>query len=137
MKQMGRPKKEFSIEQFEKLCALQCTELEICAWFSICEDTLNSRCKENYEGQTFSDVSKLKRKAGLISLRRNQWKLAENNAAMAIWLGKQHLNQRDEKHFDHTTNGDKITSPQVSDKILSEIYNKHLEEQDDSQSNNS
>ena len=32
---------------------------------------------------------------GKISLRRKQWQLAEKSASMAIWLGKQYLNQRD------------------------------------------
>lgn len=43
------------------------------------------------------------------------------------------------QRIDHTTKGDKITSPPVSDKILSEIYQKHKEEQDseDSLSNHS
>lgn len=36
-----------------------------------------------------------KRGAGKISLRRSQWRLAEKNASMAIWLGKQYLGQRD------------------------------------------
>lgn len=31
----------------------------------------------------------------MIALRRAQWRLAERNAAMAIWLGKQYLGQRD------------------------------------------
>ena len=30
-----------------------------------------------------------------IKLRRNQFKLSEKSASMAIWLGKQYLNQRD------------------------------------------
>ena len=32
---------------------------------------------------------------GLISLRRMQFQLAEKSAAMAIFLGKQHLGQQD------------------------------------------
>ena len=33
----------------------------------------------------------------MISLRRSQFKLAEKNATMAIWLGKQYLGQRNHK----------------------------------------
>ena len=36
-----------------------------------------------------------KRGKGKISLRRAQFRLAEHNAAMAIWLGKQYLGQRE------------------------------------------
>lgn len=36
-----------------------------------------------------------KRGKGKISLRRHQMRLAEKNATMAIWLGKQYLGQTD------------------------------------------
>lgn len=45
---------------------------------------------------TFADTYKSKSQVGKSSLRRAQWKLAEKNASMAIWLGKQYLGQRDE-----------------------------------------
>lgn len=92
---MARPRKEIDQEQFEKLCALQCTEEEICGWLDVCTETLNSWCKRTYK-MSFSEVFKLKRGKGKISLRRNQFRLAETNASMAIWLGKQYLNQRDQ-----------------------------------------
>lgn len=95
MAKMGRPKAIINKEEFEKLCALQCTLAEICDWFNVQDDTLNSWCKENYDGKTFSEIFKVKRGKGLVSLRRNQWKLAEKNAAMAIFLGKNYLGQRD------------------------------------------
>lgn len=81
-------------KQFENLCGLQCTLLEICDFFDVEDDTLNSWCKKTY-GTTFSEVFKLKRGKGQISLRRTQWKLAEKNASMAIFLGKQYLGQKD------------------------------------------
>ena len=85
-------------KQFENLCGLQCTLLEICDFFDVEDDTLNSWCKKTY-GTTFSEVFKLKRGKGKISLRRMQWKLAENNAAMAIFLGKQYLGQKDKVEY--------------------------------------
>ena len=91
---MGRPKKIIDKDQFEKLCALQCTLEEICGFFSVTDNTLNSWCKETY-GTTFSEVFKEKRVGGQISLRRSQFKLAEKSAAVSIWLGKQYLGQRD------------------------------------------
>lgn len=81
-------------KQFENLCGLQCTLLEICDFFDVEDDTLTSWCKKTY-GTTFSEVFKLKRGKGQISLRRTQWKLAEKNPSMAIFLGKQYLYQRD------------------------------------------
>lgn len=94
-KKMGRPRKEISKESFEQLCKLQCTEKEICGFFGICEDTLNSWCKRTYK-LTFSETYKIYSVDGKISLRRYQMKLAEKSAAMAIFLGKNMLGQSDD-----------------------------------------
>lgn len=93
-KKMGRPLKELDQAQFEKLCSLQCTRDEICSWFNVDDMTLDKWCKRTY-GDTFSAVFAVKRGTGKVSLRRNQWKMAETNPTMAIWLGKQYLGQRD------------------------------------------
>lgn len=92
---MGRKNAQIDKKQFESLCGLQCTREEIAAFFGVCDDTLNTWCKRIYK-ENFSVVFKQKRGIGKISLRRNQWRLAEKNANMAIFLGKQYLNQRDE-----------------------------------------
>lgn len=94
MARTGRPKKIIDQEQFEKLCALQCTLQEVCGFFGVTDNTLNTWCKQTY-GTTFSDVFAQKRVGGQISLRRSQFKLAEKSAAVSIWLGKQYLGQRD------------------------------------------
>ncbi len=95
MARTGRPRKEIDQKQFENLCGLQCTLEEICGWFGITDKTLDSWCKRTYHA-SFSEVFKQKRGNGKISLRRSQWRLAEKSAAMAIWLGKQYLGQRDQ-----------------------------------------
>lgn len=93
-KKMGRPQAEINKTDFEKLCELQCTEVEIAGFFDVHIDTVNNWCKRTY-GLTFSDTFKQKSAKGKISLRRKQWNLATKNAAMAIFLGKQYLDQRD------------------------------------------
>lgn len=93
---MARPLKEIDKEQFERLCAMQCTEEEICAWFDITDKTLTSWCKRTYK-KSFSEIFKVKRKKGLISLRRAQFELAKNNPTMAIFLGKNYLEQTDKR----------------------------------------
>ena len=98
-------------KQFENLCGLQCTLLEICDFFDVEDDTLNSWCKKTY-GTTFSEVFKLKRGKGQISLRRMQWKLAEKNAAMAIFLGKQYLGQKDK--IEYTDDGLKSINENIN-----------------------
>lgn len=94
MTKMGRPTKEINAEQFEKLCYIQCTLGEIASFFDCSEDTIQNWCKKEYK-DTFSAVYKKKSEGGKVSLRRMQFKLAEHNVSMAIWLGKQYLGQRD------------------------------------------
>jgi hypothetical protein len=91
----GRPHKEIDQREFEKLCMLQCTRTEICAWFEVSEPTLIEWCKRTYDGRDFLTVFKEKSEKGKISLRRKQWQLAEKSPAMAIFLGKNHLGQTD------------------------------------------
>jgi hypothetical protein len=97
---MGRPKIKINWDEFDKLCLLQCTLAEIASWFNCSEDTIERRCKEKHE-MTFADVYKIKSKPGKISLRRLQFKAAENgNTAMLIWLGKQWLGQKDTSKYE-------------------------------------
>lgn len=97
---MARPRKEIDSEQFEKLCALQCTLSEIANWFGCSEDTIERWCQRTYQDENgqpigFADAYKVYSVDGKISLRRFQFKLAEKSYGMAIWLGKQWLGQRD------------------------------------------
>lgn len=92
---MARPRKEIDKTEFEKLCYLQCTQVEICEWFNVTDKTLSNWCKRTYHAG-FSEVYRQKRAGGKISLRRAQFRLAEKSAPMAIWLGKQYLGQKDE-----------------------------------------
>lgn len=91
---MARPLKDIDKNQFEKLCGLQCTQEEICGFFDITDKTLTAWCKRIYK-KSFSEVFKQKRSKGNIALRRAQFRLAEKNASMGIWLGKQYLGQTD------------------------------------------
>lgn len=91
---MARPKKEIDVKMFESMCAYQCTKDEICGILDIDEKTLTRWCKDTYN-MGFSDIYKKKCQVGLMSLRRYQFKLAEKYPAMAIFLGKQYLGQKD------------------------------------------
>lgn len=96
----GRPVKEIDRQTFEELCKIQCTQEEICAVLQVDEKTLQKWCKKTYN-LGFSQVFAQKRKDGKTSLRRKQWNLAETNATMAIWLGKQYLDQKDNVEVKH------------------------------------
>ena len=101
----GRPKKEIDKPTFEGLCKIQCTKDEICNVFDCDEKTLTRWCKETYS-EGFSDVYKKKSATGKASLRRLQFKLAERNPGMAIFLGKNYLGQSDKQELEHSGNLD-------------------------------
>ena len=90
----GRPQKEIDKKIFENLCGLQCTLEEIAGVFDCSADTIERWCKREYK-QTFAEVYKKHSAKGKMSLRRTQFKLAEKSAAMAIFLGKNYLGQKD------------------------------------------
>ena len=90
----GRPKVEIDQKLFKKLCGMFCTKEEIAGVFECSEDTIERWCKRTYR-MNFADVFKKECANGKISLRRNQFKLSEKSAAMAIFLGKNYLGQRD------------------------------------------
>jgi hypothetical protein len=91
---MGRPTKELDWKEFEQLCFLQCTVLEMCEWFHVSDKTLFRRVREHYS-ETFSVVFDKKRVGGKISLRRNLFKQSEKNPAVAIFLAKNWLAMSD------------------------------------------
>ena len=97
----GRPVKEFDKKEFVNLVGMGCTQEEICWWFrddtgkKANIDTLSRWCKRTF-GLNFQDY--YKKNGGMamkISLRKNQLKLSEKSAAMAIFLGKNYLGQTD------------------------------------------
>ena len=92
----GRPRIDIDKEQFEKLCTIQCTLSEIASWFKCSEDTIERWCRREYK-LSFADTYKNYSGYGKISLRRFQFKMAEHNVSMAIWLGKQYLGQKEQQ----------------------------------------
>jgi len=90
---MGRPKIELDYELIEKLALIQCTQMEIASILGVNVSTL----KRDTE---FCRIYKKGVDEGKMSLRRIQWKLADKgNTAMAIWLGKQYLGQKDKQEL--------------------------------------
>jgi hypothetical protein len=83
---------DIDLVELEKLAALHATDVEIAAWFQVSVRTIERRKSE----PDFSEALERGRAKGKLNLRRIQLKLAESNAAMAIFLGKQMLNQTDQ-----------------------------------------
>lgn len=104
----GRPRIEIDEEQFKGLCSIQCTEEEIANWFKCSVDTIERWCKREFK-MSFAECYKKFSVGGKISLRRYQMKMAEHNATMAIWLGKQYLGQTDKQDVDVSVNSDDDT----------------------------
>lgn len=94
-KKIGRPKREFDKQAFEGLCQIQCTVNEIEKILHTDQRILDNWCKREYEGDSFNTIYKRFAEGGKASIRRNQLALSKKSAAMAIWLGKIYLGQRD------------------------------------------
>lgn len=90
----GRPKKPINWTLFEQLCEIQCTQDEMEGFLHVNGDTLSIRVREYY-GEDYQTVYKRFAAPGKCNLRRSQMKLAQRNASMSIWLGKQYLGQKD------------------------------------------
>ena len=102
-----KSKIEFNLEALESLCRLNCTHEEIAAYFNVSLKTVERRYKEEHDFAAAVDRGKA---TGRLSLRRKQIELVDNgNASMAIWLGKQLLNQTDKQEIDQYNHGDKIS----------------------------
>ena len=85
----GRPKIEIDYELCKKLAQIFCTQKEIAAVLGVSASTLE-------HDQEFLRIHKEGLETAKASLRRKQWKLADKNALMAIFLGKNYLGQVNE-----------------------------------------
>ena len=105
---MARPRKPIDLNEFEKLCGLQCTKMEIQGRLDVSDKTLDKWVKETY-GVSFSVVFEQKRVTGKVSIRRKQYEVAQKgNVTMLIWLGKQYLGQKDKQETDLGDNAKQI-----------------------------
>jgi hypothetical protein len=83
---MARPKLDIDPEKVRLLAECFCTNEEIAAKLGCSSDTLVRR---------FAEPIKSGRDSAKSTLREYQFAMAKTNPAMAIWLGKQYLNQHD------------------------------------------
>lgn len=92
----GKPKIDIDFKLVIKLCNIFCTRDEITTIIGCSNDTLERRIKADYDGMTFAEFFDKHSADGKSSLRSAQMRLAlKGNATMQIWLGKQHLDQRE------------------------------------------
>ena len=119
MAKNGRPKINIDYKQLEGFCLIQCSLAEIATFFNCSEDTIERRVKEHF-GITFAEYFGKKRIGGLISLRRNLFKLSEKNAAVAIFLSKNWLGMSDKQEIEQNVHIGK-RAEELSDEELTNI----------------
>ena len=110
---MARPLKKIDDEAIKKLAQLHCTFEEIAEFCDVSTKTLQRR---------YVHTIKKGREMGRISLRRAQFEKAlGGNVVMQIWLGKQHLDQKD--RIEQTNYNEPL--PLIIEGISKEVNNKH------------
>ena len=125
-----RKKIDIDFKELERLCYMQCSEQEIAQWFHCSIDTIVLRIREKFS-ISFPEYFARHRVGGLISLRRNMFKLSEKSPAMAIFLAKNWLGMKDVQDIEGTFNqniqqeiGVKVVNfntKEVSDAIIEAI----------------
>ena len=98
-----RKKIKIDFKELERLCYMQCSEQEVAQWFHCSIDTIASRVREKF-GLSFPEYFEKHRVGGLISLRRNMFKMSENHPSMAIFLAKNWLGMADKQEIEHSGN---------------------------------
>lgn len=98
---------KIDLDELEKLCAMQATQVEIASFFGVTPQAVEKRISENRSypvkldnGETvklsFREIMERGYNRGKISLRRAQFQAAlAGDRTMMVWLGKQILGQRD------------------------------------------
>lgn len=85
----------------EKMAFIQCTGEEIACCLNMHYDTLLAHI--NRRGYaSFSEWHKIHSAGGKMSLRRKQFKMAQESVPMAIWLGKQYLGQKEQTEANYS-----------------------------------
>lgn len=115
IKTRGSPRNilnEAGKELIRDLAQYQCTDEEIASCLGVTVETLQNP----YNKATFLECKQKGKEQGRASLRRIQFELAKKNSAMAIWLGKNFLGQRDD--FVATIRGDKETNNTIKIELV-------------------
>lgn len=91
-----------TLKQITSLARMQCTQREAAAVLGVHPDTFGRFLRREEKAKAAWDDGL---EVGKVSLRRYQYKMAESNPTMAIWLGKQWLEQKDKAEQDVNVTG--------------------------------
>lgn len=99
---MARPRADIDWKKVNRYLQAQCDGVGIAGLLGIHPDTLYKACERDHK-IGFTAYSEQKRAEGKELLRAKQFETAmSGNVSMQIWLGKQHLGQRDKSDVDQT-----------------------------------
>lgn len=106
---------EETLKTLARLGELQCTPAEAALVFEVSETRMNRFLAKRRPHKVFEAA----RGRGLEALRRAQFKLAETNATMAIFLGKTYLGQAERRELEQSGAIDvSQASQRVRDKLI-------------------
>ena len=113
---------EQTLKTIEGLAKIQCTQHEAAAVLGITKKTFIELIKRD---PLVCEKWENGQQSGKASLRRSQFKMAETNAAMAIWLGKQYLGQREPvRLFDGDDAGQTVLGKKEQAQVAAEQAHK-------------
>jgi transposase len=81
-----------TIRLIRNLASIQCTQEDAAHVLDVHHSTFNDFLQKH---PTAAAAWERGFGCGRVSLRRKQWEIADKHAGMAVWLGKQYLNQKD------------------------------------------
>lgn len=124
----GRPFKEIDWEEFDKLCAIQCTQAELASWFDCCRDTIDAAVLRE-KGVPYQEYYAEKAGKGRVSLRRMQYQMAlKGDKTMLIWLGKQYLGQVERSQIDISKVPDDIFIAEAERRVVLDTPRAEIEQ---------
>ena len=92
-----RPLISIDWDAVDKMLMAHCTGVQVAAALGMHPDTFYRRCEEE-KNVGFTDYSQEKKEKGKNLLLQKQLQVAmQGNTTMLVWLGKQHLQQRDQE----------------------------------------
>ena len=98
---------DFDYKQLTGLAQMQCTFEEIANFFNCSVKTVQRRYDDD---EQFADIIEKGRATGKYSVRKKQFEIMNSgNTQMAIWLGKQYLNQKDKQEVDQYNQTEPVT----------------------------
>lgn len=107
-------------ENLEGLLEIQCTREEVMSFFGFKSKTyLQKWIKDNYEGQTFEQLSQQFKVKGQASLRRLAFQVAEKQPAVLIFLLKSMCHLHDEQVVTVNTDDRQVNAFMASVKTAS------------------